>query len=194
MTETPPAQHSGNEADRGTSPYTMREKIQRILWNYLGQTVFRMTFHNWYGVRASILRAYGARIGNNTRIRPTVRIEQPWNLIIGDNSSIGDRSIVYCLGPVTIGAHVSISQHAHLCAGSHDFNRPDMPLLRPPVAIGDHAWIAADAFVGPNVVVGEGAILGARGVAVRHLKPWTIYAGNPAREVRSRERPTMGNA
>ena len=33
----------------------------------------------------------------------TVLIEQPWNLAIGNNSSIGDRAIIYCLGPITIG-------------------------------------------------------------------------------------------
>ncbi|XOV76899.1 MAG: hypothetical protein ACFHWZ_08825 [Phycisphaerales bacterium] len=39
---------------------------------------------------------------------------------------------------------------------------PDLPLIRPPIVIEDHAWIAADAFVGPGITVGEGAILGAR--------------------------------
>jgi putative colanic acid biosynthesis acetyltransferase WcaF len=93
---------------------------------------------------------------------------------------------LYCLGPVSIGARVTISQGAHLCAGSHDLTRRSMPLLRPPITIADDAWICADAFVGPDVTVGEGAILGARGVALRPLDPWTIHAGNPAVPVRPR--------
>ncbi|RYG85914.1 MAG: putative colanic acid biosynthesis acetyltransferase, partial [Alphaproteobacteria bacterium] len=32
----------------------------------------------------------------------------------------------------------------------------------------------------------EGAVLGARGVAARSLKPWTIYVGNPAKPIRDR--------
>lgn len=174
--------------DRGVSPYTTREKIGRVLWNSLGQRCFRCTFHNWYGVRNAMLRLFGAKIGSPVRIRPSVTIEQPWNLTIGDNSSIGDRAIIYCLGKITIGQHVSISQGAHLCAGTHDYRKADMPLLRPPIEVRDYAWIAADAFVGPNIVVGEGAILGARACAMKHLEPWVIYAGNPAAKVKERPR------
>ena len=105
---------------------------------------------------------------------------------MGRNCSLGDRSIVYCLGPVRLGDRVSVSQHAHLCAGSHDYRRPDLPLLRPPITIENDAWIAADAFVGPGVVVGAGAILGARGCAFSNLDPWTIYGGNPAKPLRPR--------
>jgi len=174
--------------DRGTTPYTLRERILRVLWNYIGQVLFRFTFHNWYGVRNGLLRLFGASVAKVVRLRPTILVEQPWNLTIGENSSIGDRAIIYCLGKVSIGQHVSISQGAHLCAGTHDYRKADMPLLRPPVVVNDYAWVAADAFVGPNVTVGEGAILGARGCATRDLEPWTIYAGNPATKVKPRPR------
>lgn len=174
--------------DRARSPYTTKEKIGRVLWNYCGQVLFRFTFHNWYGLRNALLRVFGAKVGSPVRIRASVLVEQPWNLSIGDNSSIGDRAIVYCLGPVTIGKHVSVSQGAHLCAGTHDYRQADMPLLRPPIVIEDSAWIAADAFVGPGVTVGEGAILGARAVAMKSLEAWTIYSGNPAQRVRERKR------
>lgn len=174
--------------DRARSPYTTKEKIGRVLWNYCGQVFFRFTFHNWYGLRNALLRVFGAKVGSPVRIRASALIEQPWNLSIGDNSSIGDRAIVYCLGPVTIGKHVSVSQGAHLCAGTHDYRQADMPLLRPPIVIEDSAWIAADAFVGPGVTVGEGAILGARAVAMKNLEAWMIYSGNPAQRVRERKK------
>lgn len=176
---------------RAESPYTLKEKIARVAWTYFGQNLFHMTFHNWYGLRGLILRSFGAKLGHFVRLRPTAKFEQPWNLRIGDNSVIGDHAIIYCLGKVTIGSHVTISQNAHICAGSHDFTRPDLPLLRPPIAIGDHVWIAADAFVGPGVTVGEGVLLGARGCAVKNLDAWTIYAGNPARAIRARPKFDM---
>ncbi len=172
---------------RRTSPYSTREKVARLLWGAVQSTLFRWSFHNWYGVRRALLRAFGARLDATANLRRTVLVECPWNLSIGAESSVGDRAILYCLGPVSIGARVTVSQGAHICAGSHDSRRATMPLLRPPVDIGDDAWIAADAFVGPKVRVGEGAILGARAVALGDLEPWSIYLGNPAVKVRARE-------
>lgn len=171
------------------SPWTLRQKVGRVLWMLVQATAFRWSFHSWYGWRAFLLRLFGAKVGRHVHIRSTARIEIPWNLRIDDYSSIGDFAIVYCLGPVSIGRRATISQYAHLCAGTHDFSRIDMPLLRPPIGIGDDAWIATDAFVGPGVVVGEGAILGARASAFSALDAWTIYAGNPARALRPRPRP-----
>lgn len=172
--------------DRGKSPYSLKAKIARVLWGLVQATLFRASFHNWYGFRRRLLVLFGARIHPSVRIRASVRIEIPWNLTIGGESSVGDRAILYCLGPVTIGQRVSISQGAHVCAGSHDYTLRSMPLLRPPIIIEDDAWIAAEAFVGPAVRVGAGAILSSRGCAMRDLEPWSIYAGNPAELVKAR--------
>ncbi|MEC9372798.1 MAG: putative colanic acid biosynthesis acetyltransferase [Planctomycetota bacterium] len=174
--------------DRGRSPYSRNEKIARMLWALVQATVFRASFTTWYGFRVWLINRFGARVTPGCRIRRTVRIECPWNLQMGENCSVGDGAIIYCLGPVRIGDRVSISQHAHICAGDHDFTRPDLPLLRPPVTIESDAWIAADALGGPRVTVGEGALLGARGCAFGNLEPWTIYGGNPAKKLRDRPR------
>ncbi len=168
------------------SPWSFREKAGRAAWMVVRGTLFRYSWHNANAWRRRLLRLFGARVGRRVVVRPTASVEIPWNLTIGDYSSLGDGTIVYNLGPVAIGRRVTVSQHAHLCAGSHDFTRWNMPLLRPPITIGDDAWIAADAFVGPGVSVGEGAILGARACAFKSLKPWTVYAGHPAQALRPR--------
>jgi len=171
---------------RHTSPYTTREKIGRMMWALIQATLFRGSFHTWYGWRRMLLRLFHAKVHPTVQIRRTVRTECPWNLSIGRNSSIGDHAIVYCLGSITIGDRVSISQYAHLCAGSHDYTRPDMPLLRPPITIGDDVWIATDAFVGPDVTVGQGTIVGARSSVFSDLPEWKICVGNPAKVIKER--------
>ncbi|MCA9286246.1 MAG: hypothetical protein KDA22_13560 [Phycisphaerales bacterium] len=190
--ETPlaPVEHGeGGVAVPLPSPYSRREKIARLAWTVVQATLFRWSFHTWYRWRRRLLLVFGATLQPTVRIRRTARIECPWNLEIGSETSTGDRATLYCLGKVRIGSGVTISQGAHLCAGSHNYNSRALELLRLPIVIGDDAWIAAEAFVGPGVEVGEGAILAARGVALRNLDPWTIYVGNPAEPVKARERP-----
>ncbi len=173
---------------RHLSTWTLREKIGRVLWYWVEATFFRLSPRPMYRWRAWLVRRFGGDVHPTVRLRSTVRIEVPWHLSIGAGSSVGDFAILYCLGPIRIGRGVTISQYAHLCAGTHDFTRRDMPLLRPPIVIEDEAWIAADAFVGPEVTIGEGCVLGARSSAFNSLPPWSICVGNPARVVKERRR------
>lgn len=110
----------------------------------------------------------------------------PWNVVIGDESAVGEHATLYALGPITLGARVTVSQGAHLCAGTHDWLKPDRPLLKLPITIGDDAWVCADAFIGPGVNVGKGAIVGARAVAMKDVAPETTVVGNPARTIARR--------
>jgi len=173
-------------ANRRARKYTRLEMLRRVLWGF-GRLGFRLTPRPWFSLRRSILRSFGAEIGREVHIYNSALVYFPWNLRIGDWSSIGEGALVYNLGRVTIGQSVTISQRAHLCAGSHDYRRPDFPLMKLPITVHDGAWICADAFVGPGTVVGEGAVVGARAVVVKNVEPWTVVAGNPARFLSRRE-------
>ncbi|MEL6168581.1 MAG: acetyltransferase [Pseudomonadota bacterium] len=170
-------------ANRRTSSWTRRERAGRLLWALAGP-VFALSPRPAWGWRRALLRLFGARIGQGVHVYPSVRIAIPWMLEIGDEAAVGDAAILYSLGPLRIGARSTVSQGAHLCAGTHDLGRPDRPLVRAPIRIGRDAWVCADAFVGPGVNLGDGSILGARAVAVRDIPARTTAAGNPARIVR----------
>jgi putative colanic acid biosynthesis acetyltransferase WcaF len=129
---------------------------------------------------------FGAEVGRHVHVYPSVRVFAPWALRIGDYSAIGDEAILYNLGPIHIGCSVTVSQRAHLCAGTHDYSRADLPLLKPSIIVDDQVWICADAFVGPGVRVGHGAVVGACTVVIRDVPAWTVVVGNPAREIKKR--------
>ncbi|MEM1330297.1 MAG: WcaF family extracellular polysaccharide biosynthesis acetyltransferase [Planctomycetota bacterium] len=169
------------------SPWTKKEQAGRLLWMLVSMTLFRFSPHNAYRFRRALLRLFGAQVGRQCVVRGTARIEIPWNLDIGDYSSVGDFARIYNLGKITIGRRCTVSQYAHLCAGTHDFTRQDMPLLRPAIVLKDDCWVAAEAFVGPGVTLGEGVLLGARSCAFKDLEPWLIYVGNPAKKLKERE-------
>lgn len=97
----------------------------------------------------------------------------------------------YNQGVISIGEGTVVSWNATLCSSTHDFNDPAFPLVVRPIRIGSHSWIAAEAFVGPGVTIADGAVLGARGVAMRDLAGWALYFGNPATKVRGRARDSF---
>jgi putative colanic acid biosynthesis acetyltransferase WcaF len=109
---------------------------------------------------------------------------------VGDECAVGDRATLYSLGEIFLGDKVTVSQNAHLCAGTHDHRLADLPLVKAPIKVGRGAWICADAFVGPNVTIGDYAIVGARAVAVTDVEEWTIVGGNPARKLADRPPPS----
>lgn len=90
------------------------------------------------------------------------------------------------MAPVRLESGAIVSQGAHLCAGMHDIEDPAFQLVVKPITIGLNAWIAAEAFVGPGVSIGEGAVLGARAVLFKSAEPNGVYVGNPAVLVKHR--------
>lgn len=156
----------------------------------LAQPAFRFSPRPLWAWRRFLLRRFGARIGPEVHIYPTVRIVIPWMLDISEGAAVGDRVILYALGPISIGERTNISQNAHLCAGTHDWRDPAMPLIKSGITIEDDAWICADAFIGPGVHVGARTIVGARTCVLQDLDADVIAQGNPAT---TRPRPGVDN-
>jgi putative colanic acid biosynthesis acetyltransferase WcaF len=173
-------------ANRKAPKWPPAELLGRALWEISRGPLFAWTPRPFWAWRRAVLRAFGAKIGRNVHVYPSVRIAVPWNLRVEDNAAVGDRAIIYNLGLISIGRDATISQYAHLCAGTHDFRLADMPLLKQPITIGAGAWVCADAFVGPGVSFGPTAVIGARAVVVRDVAENMIVVGNPARIVGER--------
>lgn len=171
--------------NRSEIKYSNKELLFRILWSFF-YIFFRFSPRTFFGWRCFLLRSLGAKIGNNVHIYSTATIYMPWNLEIDDWSSIGEHAFIYNLGKVAIGSKSTISHRAHICAGTHDYTDSALPLLKPPITIGDQAWICADAFIGPYVTIGEGAVVGARAVVTKDVDPWSVVGGNPSKLIKKR--------
>jgi putative colanic acid biosynthesis acetyltransferase WcaF len=168
------------------SPHSLANRLGRMAWGVVWLLLFRPTpkvCHPW---RRMLLRLFGARIGRNVHVHASCRIWAPWNLTLADHSCLGPDVDCYCVAPITIGPHGTISQYAHLCTASHDFEHPHMPLTTAPIRVGSQAWICAGAFVAPGLTIGDGAVVGARAVVTRDVCPWQVVAGNPATCVKQR--------
>ncbi|PHY12809.1 colanic acid biosynthesis acetyltransferase WcaF [Caulobacter sp. B11] len=158
------------------------------LWWIVQATIFGMSPQFLYGWRNWLLRCFGAKIGKDVLIRPTVRITYPWKLRVGDRSWVGDYAGLYTLGEITIGADAVVSQHAYLCTGSHDMGAVGFDIYAMPIVINDEAWVAAGAFIQPGLTIGRGSVIGARSIVTRDTKPFKVYLGSPAVEVGDRRK------
>lgn len=168
-----------------------RNLVARALWGLVWMTLFRPSprpFHAW---RRFLLRCFGGRIGRGAHPYPSARIWAPWNLEMGDHSCLADGVDCYCVAPIRLGANALVSQRTFLCAATHDYNSPYFPLVPKPIVIGSGAWVAAEAFIGPGVTVGERAVVGARSCVTKDVLPFAVAVGNPARVVKQRAQFTQ---
>ena len=176
------------ELDRFTMPEGFRGRpgwyVQ--LWWVVQALLFRPSPQFLYGWRRWLLRAFGAEVGKGVIVRPTAHFQFPWKVSLGENCWIGDEVVVYSLGPISVGDNAVVSQRSYLCAGSHDMNDPTFTITQHRVTIEAECWIATDVFVGPDVTVGRGAVVGARSSVFKSLPGGVVYAGSPAKPVRQR--------
>jgi len=171
----------------GGASYSLRHRLLRVLWGVTWALLAAWTpppLRRW---RAFLLRRFGAKIATTASIYGSARIWYPPNLTVGAFATIGPGATVYCADKIVLEDHAIVSQGAQLCGAGHDIEDPAFQTVAKPIVIGRRAWVAAEAFVGPGVTIGEGAVLGARGCAFRNLEAWTVYGGNPARALKLRK-------
>lgn len=166
--------------------FSARNRVARLFWGIVYHGFFKWTPRPTHRLRASILKGFGAKLGKNCHVYPKARIWAPWNLVMDDHACLADDVICYSMATIRIGERTVVSQGAHLCAGSHDYEDPNFQLYALPITIGADAWICAEAFLGPGIEIGEGTVIGARAVAMKSMPARMVCAGNPCRPLKPR--------
>lgn len=167
--------------------FSFKNKFGRLVWNIIYLFFFRPFNLNYFkNYRRFVLLIFGAKIGKGSNIYASSKIWAPWNLELGEYSTIGPNVDIYNQGTIQIGNNTVISQKSYLCASTHDFEEFNYPLIQKPITIGDQVWVAADAFIGPGVSLGNGVVVGARSAVFRDIEPWSVVGGNPAKFIKER--------
>ena len=163
--------------------------IRRALWYCCRAVLFKpfpsKLFRSW---RNLLLRLFGAKIHPGAHVYSTARIMNPWNLEMANLACLGPYVICENDVLVKLEENATVSQYSYLCTSSHNINDYSFDLQSEPIIIGKDAWVAADAFIGMGVKVGEGAVVGARASVYRNVPPWTVVGGNPAKIISKREK------
>lgn len=139
-------------------------------------------------MRSTLLRLFGARIGNGVVFKPRILIKFPWKLAIGDNTWVGEGVWLDNVDQITIGSDCCLSQGVYVCTGNHDWSKETFDLVIQPVTVNDGAWLGAFARIGPGVTIGEDAVVAMGAVALEDVAENTVVQGNPASVLRQRFR------
>ena len=156
------------------------------------------------------------KIGKDVRISEKSEITRPELVSIGNHIAIdswvyistqlemGD--YIHIAPSVTIlggkdsllkmGNFTNIGSGSRIVCATDDFKQgmisPVVPtkhrtIINEPIVFEDYATLGVNCTVLPGVVLAEGTIVGANSIVTSNTKPWTVYAGSPAREVGKRD-------
>ncbi|MCG3210037.1 MAG: dTDP-4-amino-4,6-dideoxy-D-glucose acyltransferase [Anaerolineae bacterium] len=148
---------------------------------------------------ALVLRPEMISLADGVRIDDYSRLEGGRSLSIGKFVHICSFSSVYGGGRTEIGDYVGITQGVRLVTGTEQLDSVMTAAapahLRNPkagyIVLEPHSFVGANAVILPDIVIGEGAVIGAGAVVTKDVPPWTIVSGVPARAIGVRSKSAI---
>ena len=142
-----------------------------------------------YRIRLFVYRhIFHVQIGRGSIIYGGADLRYPWNIEIGEYTSIGHFAYLHAPTSLKIGNNVNFGTGVWVFTGQHDVQSPDFATEVGPVVIEDYAYLGPRSIVLMNVHIGEGAVMAAGSLVTRDVPPYTIVAGVPARRCGQRNR------
>lgn len=137
-------------------------------------------------VRRFFYRISGIRIGKGSTIHTGARFYDPRNIIIGEDSIIGEGIVLDGRDRLSIGNHVDIATDVMIYNSQHDIQSADFVATKAPVVIEDYVFIGPRAIIQPGVTIKKGAVVAAGAVVTKDVEDLSIVGGVPAKEIGKR--------
>ena len=171
--------------------YSVSE-LKRIGFKKMGKNVF-------ISRKTSIYSPENIEIGNNIRIDDYCSLSG--KIKLGNHIHIAGYTSLYGNSGIILEDYSNISSNVRIYSESDDFTGkalmgPTVPMkyrniYKGLVTLKKHSIIASTCVVLPNVTIGEGTAIGCFSLVNGNCEPWKIYAGNPLRLLKERERKVI---
>ncbi|WP_445449087.1 acyltransferase [Enterococcus lactis] len=144
-------------------------------------------------IKNSIAKKLFANIGKNAVIRPNVKLSYLNHISLGNNSSIGDRSLIVAAEKVNIGNDVLMGPEIMIFTQNHEIpplgiKLIDGGIVKKKVCIEDNVWIGARTIILPGAIIQQGTVIAAGSVVPgKTYPPNVVLGGNPAKIIRKRD-------
>jgi acetyltransferase-like isoleucine patch superfamily enzyme len=137
-------------------------------------------------VRRFFYRLAGMEIGHGSTLHTGARFYNPGNIIIGQDTIIGEGVVLDGRAKLTIGDHVDFASEVMVYNAQHDIQSKDFGAVFAPVHIEDYVFIGPRAIILPGVTIGKGAVVAAGAVVTKDVSPFEIVGGVPAKVIGER--------
>ena len=168
---------------------TLTKIFSRINNTFLELKIFLIYVFSYipsHTFRKLIYRLGGMKIGFGSTLHIGIKFYETKNIIIGQDTIIGENSVLDGRDELRIGNHVAIASEVMIYNSQHDINDENFNAINKPILIDDYVFIGPRAIILPGVKIGSGAIVGAGAVVTKDVLPNTIVGGVPAHEIGQR--------
>lgn len=151
------------------------------------------------GKNCSFFNPQNITLENNTRIDDGALLSAHGTIHIKEYVHISRNTLIYSGSKVVIGKFAIVSSDCKLYGMSDTFDGsaligPMVPqhtrkVVKGDIILEDYASVATSCVILPSVTIKEGTVIGAMSFVKKTPgKSWTIYAGNPLKEIKERKK------
>lgn len=162
-------------------------RIKAILLEFVNMKLCWVGYAPCHRYRRFFYRLFGMKIGKGSTIHMGARFYNISNIVIGEDSIIGEDAVLDGRDKLIIGNHVDIASEVMIYNAEHDVKDPAFHAIKAPVVIGDYVFIGPRAIILPGVTIKKGVVIGAGAVVTRDVEEGLIVGGVPAKQIGVRE-------
>ncbi len=168
----------------------LEKVINRIKNILLEFEVYLLHLIGWipsHHIRRFFYRLAGIKIGKGSTIHMGTVFYEPKNIIIGEDTIIGEKVVLDGRDKLIIGNHVDIASEVMIYNSEHDINDDYFKPIIDKVIIEDYVFIGPRVIILPGVKIGKGAVIAAGAVVTKDIPPLVIVGGIPAKIIGERK-------
>lgn len=180
--------------DKDGNSLSWNEALGKIINRFCNYFLdFELMLLRWAGhipshmVRKAIYRFSGMKIGKGSTIHMWANFFDPRNIVIGEDSIIGDHAFLDGRDKIVIGSHTDIASCVMIYNSEHNLEDKNFKAILGKVEIGDYCFIGPRVIILPGVKIGKGAVVAAGAVVTKDVNDFDIVGGVPAKLIGKRD-------
>lgn len=142
-------------------------------------------------VRRFFYRLAGVKIGKGSALHMGIIFYNPRNIEIGEDSIIGEGSVLDGREKLSVGNHVDVASEVMIYNCEHNIHDRDFSANSAKVIIQDYVFIGPRAIILPGVTLRKGAVVGAGAVVTKDVEEFAVVGGIPAVRIGERKQKDL---